>query len=92
MDIVGLMAVNGVQSDTDIRVTLTLSSGKFTAAPTLTIESSAAGNGCVTSAGVAAACAATTLFSGGTTADSSVTFNTSTGTGSVVAGAHFNSR
>jgi len=90
MDIVGLMAVNGVQSDTDIRVTLTLSSGVFTAAPTLVIDDGAAGNGCLTAAGAAAACAATTLFSGGTTADSSVTFNTSTGTGSVIAGAHFN--
>jgi hypothetical protein len=92
MDIVGLMAVNGVQSDTDIRVTLTLSSGTFTAAPTLTIggTSNAAGNGCLNVSSVSAACAATTLFSGGTTADSSVTFNTSTGTGSVIAGAHFN--
>ena len=89
-DIVGLMAVNGVQSDTDIRVTLTLSSGVFTAAPTLVIDDGAAGNGCATSAGASTPCAATTLFSGGTTADSSVTFNTSTGSGSVIAGAHFN--
>jgi hypothetical protein len=90
MDIVGLMAVNGVQSDTDIRVTLTLSSGTFTAAPTLTIDDGAAAAGCLAAGGATAACAATTLFSGGTTADSAVTFNTSTGTGSVVAGAHFN--
>ncbi|MBT6583455.1 MAG: hypothetical protein HON77_04040, partial [Gammaproteobacteria bacterium] len=89
-DIVGLMAVNGVQSDTDIRVTLTLSSGVFTAAPTLVIDDGAAGNGCATSAGASTPCAATTLFSGGTTADSSVTFNTSTGSGNVIAGAHFN--
>ena len=91
-DIVGLMAVNGVQSDTDIRVTLTLSSGVFTAPPTLSIvgTNGAAGNGCLTAAAVATGCAATTLFAGGTTADSTVTFNTSTGTGSVIAGAHFN--
>ena len=92
-DIVGLMAVNGVQSDTDIRVTLTLSSGTFTAAPTLTIDADGLGAvGCLTAGATAAdaACAATTLFSGGTTADSTVTFNTSTGTGSVAAGAHFN--
>ena len=91
MDIAGIMAVNGVQSDTDIRVTLTLSSGTFTAAPTLTIDADGAGAvGCLDAVAATAACPATTLFSGGTTADSTVTFNTSTGAGSVIAGAHFN--
>ena len=91
-DIVGLMAVNGVQSDTDIRVTLTLSSGVFTAAPTLSIVGTdgATDVGCVIGTNAPSACALTTLFAGGTTADSTVTFNTSTGTGSVIAGAHFN--
>jgi len=91
MDIAGIMAVNGVQSDTDIRVTLTLSSGTFTAAPTLTIDADGAGAvGCLDAVAATAACPATTLFSGGTTADSTVTFNTSTGDGSVIANAHFN--
>lgn len=90
MDIAGVMAVNGVQKQTDIRVTLTLSSGTFTGVPTMTIDSDgAAGLGCGLTGGTAAACAATTLFSGGTTADSSVTFNTATSTGSVLAGSHF---
>jgi hypothetical protein len=89
-DIAGIIAVNGVQAQTDIRVTLTLSSGTFTAVPTMTIDSNGAGGlGCAGTGATAAACAATTLFSGGTTADSSVTFNTSTTTGSVIANAHY---
>jgi len=90
LDIAGVVAVNGVQKQTDIRVTLTLSSGTFTGVPTMTIDSDgAAGLGCGLTGATPAACAATTLFSGGTTADSSVTFNTATSTGSVLAGSHF---
>jgi hypothetical protein len=98
LDVAGLIAVNGVQAATDIRVTLTLSGGTFTAPPTFQIVAAdgAANTGCktaanntaATTAGDNSACAATTLFSGGTTADSTVTFNTSTGTGVVIAGAH----
>jgi len=87
MDIVGTMTANSIASDTDIRVTLTLSSGVFTAPPTMTIDDGAAGNGCDAGAN---ACPATTIFTGGTTADSAVTFNTNSGTGVVDAGAHFN--
>jgi hypothetical protein len=92
MDLNGVVAVNGVQNDTDIRVTLTLSSGTFTGVPTMTIDSNGAGgNGCKGTAATALACAATTLFSGGTTADSTVTFNTSVGAlaSEVIPGAHF---
>jgi hypothetical protein len=90
MDIAGVVAVNGVQKQTDIRVTLTLSSGTFTGVPTMTIDSDGAGGlGCGLTGATPAACAATTLFSGGTTADSSVTFNTATSTGSVLSGSHF---
>lgn len=92
MDVNGIMAVNGVQSTTDIRVTLTLSSGTFTAPPTLKIvQAGLTDTGCKTAAATADLnpCPATTLFTGGTTADSSVTFNTATGTGVVNAGAHF---
>jgi len=90
-DVDGIMAVNGVQAQTDIRVTLTLSSGTFTAPPALKIVNAALADlACVKATSVAiTACAATTLFTGGTTADSSVTFNTSTGTGTIIAGAHF---
>lgn len=91
-DINGIMAVNGVQSTTDIRVTLTLSSGTFTAPPALKIvQAGLTDTGCKTAAATADLnpCPATTLFTGGTTADSSVTFNTATGTGTINAGAHF---
>jgi hypothetical protein len=87
LDIVGTMNANQIASDTDIRVTLTLSSGVFTTAPTMTIDNGAAGNGCD---GGTSACPATTIFTGGTTADSTVTFNTNSGTGVVDPGAHFN--
>jgi len=98
LDVAGLIATNGVQAATDIRVTLTLSSGTFTAPPTFKIVAAdgatntgcktAANNTAATTVGDNSACAATTLFTGGTTADSTVTFNTSTGTGVVIAGAH----
>jgi len=98
LDVAGLIATNGVQAATDIRLTLTLSSGTFTGAPTVKIVGvdgatdrgckTAANNTAATTVGDNSACAATTLFTGGTTADSSVTFNTSTGTGVVIAGAH----
>ena len=41
MDIVGTMAPNGVLDDTDVRLTLTLSSGTFTAAPSMAIDDGA---------------------------------------------------
>ena len=92
MDVNGIMALNGVQATTDIRVTLTLSSGTFAAAPTMKIvQAGLTDTGCQSAGATATliACASTTLFTGGTTADSSVTFNTATGTGTVNSGAHF---
>ena len=86
MDIVGLMAVNGVAADTDIRITLTLSSGKFSGAPSVSVDNGAGGVACNGNA-----CQAYSLFSGGTTADSTVTFNSTVTTGQAVdSGAHFN--
>jgi len=92
-DLTGLIAVNGVQANTDIRVTLTLSSGTFAAMPTVTIvgANGAANVGCATTAATQTgiACAAPTIFTGGTTADSTVTYNTTTSANNiVVAGAH----
>jgi len=85
-DIVGLMAVNGVAADTDIRITLTLSSGTFTGAPSVSVDNGAGGVACNSNA-----CEAYSLFSGGTTADSTVTFNSTVTTGKAVdSGAHFN--
>jgi hypothetical protein len=91
MDVNGIMALNGVQATTDIRVTLTLSSGTFTAPPAMKIVNAALADlACVVATSVSiTACAATTLFTGGTTADSSVTFNTATGTSTIIPGAHF---
>jgi len=92
LDVNGIMALNGVQATTDIRVTLTLSSGTFAAAPALKIvQAGLTDTGCQSAGATATliACASTTLFTGGTTADSSVTFNTATGTGTVNSGAHF---
>jgi len=90
LDVRALMAANGVQADTDVRVTLTLSSGTFTAPPAMTIVMSASENSACIAAGTAltTACATPTLFTGGTTADSSVTFNTATGTGTIRSDAH----
>jgi len=90
-DVVGLMATNGIQDNTDIRITLTLSSGTFAATPSvLIVDSSGADSGCAASAGaVAAACPVPTLFSGGTTADSTVTYNSSNSGNVTNALAHF---
>jgi hypothetical protein len=86
MDIVGLMAVNGVAADTDIRITLTLSSGTFSGAPSVSVDNGAGAVACNGNA-----CQAYSLFSGGTTADSTVTFNSTVTTGQAVdSGAHFN--
>jgi len=95
-DVAGILSANGVSADTDIRVTLTLSSGTFTTTPTLAIvgddavsTTAASNTGCKTAGGVAQACAAPTLFTGGGTADSAVTFNTTTGTANVISNGHF---
>jgi len=87
MDLTGTLAPNGVLDDTDLRLTLTLSGGTFTAAPSMTIDDGAGGNGCDAAAN---ACPAVTVFSGGGTSDSTVTFDTNTGTQVIDAGAHYN--
>ena len=94
----GTLTANQIPANTDIRVTVTLSSGTFGAAPTMAITNSAgatnaaAANGACLAASntaITAACPAFAVFTGGGTADSAVTFNTTT-TGTVVqSGAHF---
>ena len=94
----GTLTANQIPANTDIRVTVTLSSGTFGAAPAMVITNSAgatnaaAANGAclaATNTAITAACPAFAVFTGGGTADSTVTFNTTT-TGTVVqSGAHF---
>jgi hypothetical protein len=92
----GTLTANQIPASTDIRVTVTLSSGTFGAAPTLRITNSAGAtnttNGCITTANTAnsGACPAFNILTGGGTADSTVTFNTNTTSAFIVqAGAHF---
>jgi len=92
LDIKGVATPNAISTGTQIRTTLTLSSGTFTATPTLTYISSdgTAATGCTLITTTAVACAATTLFSGGTATDSTVTFNSvSTLSNTIIANAHF---
>jgi len=91
MDIVGVNNVLAIATNTQVRTTLTLSSGTFDAAPTmLLVASDLDDTGCVESLGTAHTCPVPAQFSGGTTADSTVTFQMATTTQTVAAGAHFN--
>jgi len=92
LDLKGTMTANSIATATQIRPTLTLSSGTFTAVPSLTIVSSdgSTASGCALTSATGVACAATTLFSGGTATDSTVTFNTVIpAVTTVIANAHF---
>jgi hypothetical protein len=88
----GTLSANQIASDTDVRVSLTLSSGTFAAAPTLEIYGASAaslGCGAPTATVGTVACPTVSVFSGGTTADSTVTFDTNTGTLKILPGAIF---
>jgi len=80
-DVTATMNANAIPDNTDIRVAVTLSGGTFTAAPALTL---AAGTACST--GVTPAF---TIFTGGGTTDSTVTFNSNAGAADVTAGCTF---
>lgn len=88
-DVLGTMNTNAILDLTSIRTTLTLSSGTFAAVPTVTIVGTdgASDVACPTDGATGGACAVPTIFDGGTTADSSVTYNTATNGNTVVAGA-----
>ena len=93
LDVSGTMNANRIPNNTDIRVTLTLGgNATFAAQPALSIDDGSGGSGCINGTGTAAnvACFAMNVFSGGTTADNTVTFDTNTGTYSVAAGAFAN--
>jgi len=86
----GLLSTNVIAADTDVRVTLTLSSGTFAAAPSMTVVAADLGNdGCVSTGTTAIACPVPSLFTGGTTADSTVVFNMDTGAKTAAANSHF---
>jgi len=90
LDMGGLLSANIIPADTDVRVTLTLSSGTFAAAPSMTIVAADLGNdGCVSTGTTAIACPVPSVFTGGTTADSTVVFTTNTGLITAAANSHF---
>jgi hypothetical protein len=89
-DMQGLLATNVIAADTDVRVTLTLSSGTFAAAPSMSVVTAAlAVSACVSTNAAAITCPTPTVFSGGTTADSTVVFDMDTGAITAAANSHF---
>jgi len=92
--IAGTISANNIPASTDVRVTVTLSGYTFAGAPTLTLADAAYSTAnststYVDSSGNAASPPTFAVFTGGGTADSTVTFNTNTGDGEIVGGAHF---
>jgi len=91
----GTLTSNNIPANTDVRVTVTLNGGyTFAAAPSLVFVNAAGSTAnstltYVSAAGTATAIPDAAVFTGGGTADSSVTFNANSGTGEFVGGAHF---
>jgi len=95
MDISGVNNVLQIAANTEVRTTLTLSSGTFANPPTMSLLTGPAlanVSACINIANTSLACPAVSRFSGGTTADSTVTFQTATTTQRIGANAHFNIR
>jgi hypothetical protein len=93
-ELFGTLTANNIPASTDIRVTISLNGGyTFGAAPTLILADSAGGTTASTDiaeeGGSAGAIPTFAVFTGGGTADSTVTFNANTGSAEVVGGAHF---
>ena len=91
----GTLTTNNIPANTDVRVTVTLNGGyTFAAAPSLVFTSTAGATGPSNQTYLSAAGSTTTVptaavFTGGGTADSSVTFNANSGNGEFQANAHF---
>ncbi len=90
----GTFSKNQIAASTDVRLKLDLgSSARFAATPALSLHmDSAAGftqSACANTSGTDVTCPTFSIFSGGTTSDSSVTFDANTGSNVIRAGADF---
>ena len=89
----GTLHTSAIPTNTGVRVTVTLSSGTFAAAPALditnTVTNASTGTGGSVCGTSDQACPAFSILTGGTTADSTVTFNMDTGGTAIPAGRHY---